>query len=424
MPLARRIGLFDATMVVMGGIVGAGIFVTPARVARETGSYSFMLAAWLTGGAAALLGAFVYAELGARRPQAGGQYVYLREALHPSIAFLYGWALLLVIQTGGMAACAIAFARYFQQLFATGLSEDWLAALVMAALTLVNCLGVAAGSRLQSVLMLLKIVALAGLIVCGFAVAPAVPAPAAEGPGLGAALIPVLFSYGGWQTACFVAGEMKEPRRDLPRALVLGVLGVIALYTLVALACARALSLGALAASNAPASEVATLALGSRGATLIAACIAISTLGFLSQSILTAPRVYFAMAQDGVFFKSVGRLSERTKAPVTAIVLQGVLAVVIALSGTFDTILNTVVSMDFVFMALSATCVFVFRKREPKGGFEMPGHPFTTSAFIGICAWVVVAVWLHDWRHALYGLLLTLAGLPAFLIWNRRRIKT
>jgi APA family basic amino acid/polyamine antiporter len=421
-PLARRIGLFDATMVVMGGIVGAGIFVTPANVARETNSYPSMLLAWLVGGLAALLGAFVYAELGARRPLAGGQYVYLREALHPSVAFLYGWALLLVIQTGGMAACSIAFARYFEQLLPTGLPEGAIAAVVMAGLTLVNCLGVAAGSRLQSALMLMKIAALAGVVICGFAVHPAPVAPAAPGgEGVGAALIAVLFSYGGWQTACFVAGEMKEPRRDLPRALVLGVLGVIALYTLVALACARALGLQRLAASAAPASEVVIRALGSRGASIIAACIAISTLGFLSQSVLTAPRVYFAMAQDRVFFAAVGRLSERTQAPVTAIVLQGTWAVLLALSGTFDALLNMVVSMDFVFMALSASCVFVFRRREPGSPFAVRGHPITTLSFIAICAWVVAATWRHDPGRALWGLALTLAGLPIYLLWNRRR---
>jgi APA family basic amino acid/polyamine antiporter len=421
MPLARRIGLFDATMVVMGGIVGAGIFVTPANVARETGTYSGMLAAWLVGGVAALCGAFIYAELGARRPQAGGQYVYLREALHPSVAFLYGWALLLVIQTGGMAACSMAFARYFEQLVPTGLPEGAMAALVMAGLTLVNCLGVGAGSRLQSTLMVLKIAALAGLVFCGFAVHPAASAPAPPGEGLGAALIAVLFSYGGWQTACFVAGEMKDPRRDLPRALVLGVTGVIALYTLVALACARALGLAHLASSAAPASEVVTRALGPRGASAIAACIAISTLGFLSQSVLTAPRVYFAMAQDRVFFSAVGRLSARTQAPVTAIVLQGAWAVALALSGTFEKLLNFVVSMDFVFMALTASCVFVFRRREPKSPFAMRGHPFTTLIFIAICAWVVVSTWRHDPVRALCGLGLTLAGFPAYLLWTRRR---
>lgn len=454
MPLARRIGLFDATMVVMGGIVGAGIFLNPAIVARETGSYPSMLAAWLIGGVAALIGAFVYAELGARRPLAGGQYVYLREALHPSVGFLYGWALLVVIQTGGMADCAIAFARYFEQLFPIRLAETTLAAIVMAALTAVNCLGVGAGNRLQSVLMVLKIVALAGLVVCGFAVAPvamgAAPAaaggapaglalgPAPAGEGLGAALIPVLFCYGGWQTACFVAGEMKDPRRDLPRALVLGVLGVIALYTLVALACSRALGLSHLAVSLAPATEVAMRALGTRGATVIAGCIAISTLGFLSQSVLTAPRVYFAMAQDGLFFESVGKLSERTKAPVVAIVLQGVLAVAIAYSGEYEAILRMVVSMDFVFMALTASTLFVFRRRElgfdpatsPQRGAarepqaRMPGHPFTTLVFIAICAWVVLAVWLRDPFRAVCGLALTILGLPVYLLWNRRRKPT
>jgi APA family basic amino acid/polyamine antiporter len=421
-------------MVVMGGIVGAGIFLNPAIVARETGSYPSMLGAWLIGGVCALIGAFVYAELSARRPLAGGQYVYLREALHPAVGFLYGWALLVVIQTGGMADCAIAFARYFEQLFPVRLAETTLAAIVMAALTLVNCLGVAAGNRLQSVLMVLKIVALGGLIVCGFAVhTPAAVTTAGTGgpaglllgaplgEGLGAALIPVLFCYGGWQTACFVAGEMKDPRRDLPRALVLGVLGVIALYTLVAVACGRALGLEHLAVSAAPASEVAMRALGPKGATIIAGCIAISTLGFLSQSVLTAPRVYFAMAQDGLFFESVGRLSQRTKAPVVAIVLQGLLAVVIAYSGEYEAILRMVVSMDFVFMALTAVTLFVFRRREPLAQARMPGHPWTTLVFIGICAWVVLAVWLRDPFRAVCGLALTIAGLPVYLLWNRRK---
>jgi len=304
----------------------------------------------------------------------------------------------------------------------------------------VNCLGVGAGNRLQSVLMVLKIVALAGLVVCGFAVHPAAgggPAMTAGsgaaglvigsaplGEGLGAALIPVLFCYGGWQTACFVAGEMKEPRRDLPRALVLGVLGVIALYTLVAVACSRALGLSHLAVSLAPASEVAMRALGSRGATIIAGCIAISTLGFLSQSVLTAPRVYFAMARDGLFFESVGRLSQRTQAPVVAIVLQGILAVAIAYSGEYEAILRMVVSMDFVFMALTAATLFVFRRREPSAGpgmARMPGHPITTLVFIGICGWVVVAVWLRDPLRAVSGLALTIAGLPVYLLWNRRK---
>jgi len=388
--LARRVGLFDATMVVMGGIVGSGIFVTPASVARAGGSR--MIAAWLLGGLAALLGAFVYSDLSARRPQAGGQYVYLRDAFHPGVAFLYGWALLLVIQTGGMAACAITFARY------SGLpgSESALAAGALLLLTLINCLGVAAGSRVQSGLMALKIAALVALIAGGlFLGTPHAPGPSLPGD-LGAALIPVLFSYGGWQTACFVAGELKNPQRDLPRALVAGVIGVILLYTGVALACARVLGIAGLAASSAPAMDVARATLGPRGAALIGAGVAISSLGFAA----------------------VGRVHPRTRAPVTAIVLQGALAALIALLGTFDAILRYVVSIDFIFFALTAGCLFVFARRGER--ISMPGHPFSTLVFIALCLFVVGATFLHDPGHSLIGLGLTLAGLPVFLIARRR----
>jgi APA family basic amino acid/polyamine antiporter len=410
-------------MVVMGGIIGSGIFVTPAIVARSVHSTALILGAWLIGGVAAILGALVYAELSARRPDVGGQYAYLREAYHPAAAFLYGWALLLVIQTGGMATSAITFARYFGQLARIGIGEGALAAGVVAVLTAINCFGVAAGSRVQSALMLLRIAALCGLVVCGLAAGAAPPAqpPAGDGPvALGAALVPVLFAYGGWQTACFVAGEMKEPRRDLPRALLLGVAGVITLYTLVAFVCVRALGAEGLARSAAPALDVIRRVLGERGAAVLGAGIAISTLGFLSQSILTAPRVYFAMAEDGVFFRSVASVHPRTRAPVVAIALQGALTIVIALAGTYEVILGYMVAIDFIFFALTAGCIFVFRRREPQSPYSMPGHPATTLAFIAICAAVVLSTFAHDLRHALLGLGITLSGLPVFALWRRK----
>src|SRR5438270_11775319 len=403
--LARRIGPLDATLIVMGGIVGSGIFVTPADVARNAGSPVLILGAWLVGGVAALLGAFVYAELSSARPEVGGQYAYLREAIHPLAAFLYGWALLLVIQTGGMAATAIAFARYFRELLPVPLGESALAAAAIAALTAINCLGVRAGSAAQGVLMILKIGALAALIAAGLlsgAAVPSPPPPASPG-GFGAALIPVLFAYGGWQTACFVAGEMKDPRRDLPRALLAGVVGVIVLYTLVAIACLRTLGPVELARTDVPALDVMTRTLGRRGALAISAGIAVSTLGFLSQSILTAPRVYFAMAEDGLFFRRVASVHPRTRAPVVAIVLQGVLTIVIALPGTFEVIVNYVVSTDFVFFALTACCIFVFRRRGVRGPFAMPGHPVTTTAFILVCAAVVASTFRADPFHSLAG---------------------
>src|ERR1051325_71853 len=303
--LARRLGLFDATMIVMGGIVGSGIFINPYVVARQVHTPFLILGAWLAGGAVALAGAFVYAELAARRPEVGGQYAYLREAFHPSVAFLYGWALLLVVQTGGMAAVAVTFARYFSEL-------------TPALLTVVNCLGVRSGSNVQSVLMVLKIAAIAALVGVGvFAFRS--PRAIVEGPLLdrpasldllvafGAAMTPVMFAYGGWQTASFVAGEMREPRRDPPRGLVLGVCGVITLYVLVNFACLRVLGADGLAATETPASAVMRAVLGPRGATFIALGIAVSTLGFLTQSMLTAPRVYFAMAEDRLFFRAIAK---------------------------------------------------------------------------------------------------------------------
>jgi basic amino acid/polyamine antiporter, APA family len=418
--LARRVGLFDATMVVMGGIVGSGIFVTPAIVASWTRTSAEMFAAWIVGGVAALLGAFVYAGLSRLRPYAGGQYVYLREAYHPALGFAYGWALLVVIQTGGMAVCAITFARYFAPLLGIAWSEGAVAALAMGILVAINCLGVGAGARTQSVLMVLKIGAICAVIACGLAgsAAPAA-APAVVHASFGAALIPVLFSYGGFQTACFVAGELKDPRRDLPRALIAGVSFVALLYVGVAFACERVLGKNGLQESAAPAMDVVRGVLGAPGAKLIAAGIAVSSLGFLSQSILTAPRVYFKMAEDGAFFPWVARVHPRTRAPVAAIALQGLLAAVLALAGTYEVLLRYVVAIDFIFFALTASCVFVFRGRGE--AVEMPGHPVTTLAFIGVCAAVVISTFVQDPVHSLVGLALTLAGLPVYLLWRRNR---
>src|SRR2546430_1187973 len=352
-PLARRLGLFDATMIVMGGIIGAGIFVNPAVVARHVHTPFLVLGAWLIGGMIALIGAFVYAELAALRPRVGGQYAYLRDAYRPIVAFLYGWTLLLVVQTGGMAGAAIIFGRYFCELFGLSISEQVIAISALATLTAVNCLGVRAGSNVQSALMLIKLVAIALLIGVGCfgpvkTISAGVELPADSGgfAGLARAMAPVLFAYGGWQTASFVSGEMRNPRRDLPRGLLIGVIGVIVCYVLVSYSCVRVLGVGDLARSNIPASEVMRHALGERGAQVIAAGIAISALGFLSQSILTAPRVYYAMARDGVFFKAVGYLDPRTRVPTVAIVLQGVCATVIAFTGKYDQILNYVVAID------------------------------------------------------------------------------
>jgi APA family basic amino acid/polyamine antiporter len=426
--LARRLGAFDATMIVMGGIIGSGIFINPYVVARAVHTPALIIGAWAAGGVIALLGAFAYAELAALRPEVGGQYAYLRDAYHPSVAFLYGWALLLIVQSGGMAAVAATFAKYVVTL--TGVAmPDWLLAVVtLLILTLINCLGVRSGSNTQTALMLLKLAAIAMLVIAGATIAaPHVAARAMlDAPvssdlfiRFGAAMTPVMFAYGGWQTASFVSGELARPRRDLPIGLLAGIIGVITIYVGVTYICVRALGADGLANSPTPASSVMRLALGERGAQLIAAGIAISTLGFLSQSMLTAPRVYYAMAADGLFFRSVGRISAKTHVPVVAIALQGLVAIVITLSGTYEQILGYVVSTDFIFFGLTGLALFIFRRRQPPAGFRTPGHPVTTAIFTISCWIVVIATIAKSPTNSLIGFAILAAGLPAYAWWRK-----
>jgi APA family basic amino acid/polyamine antiporter len=282
----------------------------------------------------------------------------------------------------------------------------------------------------QSAFMVLKIVAIAALIAAGlfFAGRPLEAAAVATHPhhdtllSFFAAMTPVMFAYGGWQTASFVAGEMRDPRRDLARGLLLGVLGVIALYVAVNVACVRALGADGLAATPAPASAVMRAAFGGTGASLIAIGIAISTLGFLSQSMLTAPRVYFAMARDGLFFRGVAYVDPRSRVPVVAIALQGALALLIAVTGSYEQILNYVTSVDFIFFGLTACTVFVFRRRAGDGdggGSRIPGHPVTTALFAIACAAIVAATVYNSPVNTAIGMGIMLAGLPAYLLWSR-----
>jgi len=444
--LARRLGLFDTTMLVMGGIIGSGIFINPYVVAQQVSSTFLILAAWAFGGLIALAGAFIYAELSSHSSVSGGQYVYLRDAFHPGLAFVYGWALLLVTQTGGMAAVAVTFAKY-----ALGQRETndnvaaLLAAAVLVVLTIINCLGVRAGSTTQNVFMVLKLIAIAALVAFGLTVSGPTESPAIAGstllrqgyggqassmPGIwnsltafGAALIPVQFAYGGWQTSCFVAGEVREPRKNLPRGLLLGVLGVIVVYLSVNFVCVHALGPQGLGQTRTPASAVMRLALGENGARIIAIGIAISTVGFLSQSMLTAPRVYFAMAEDGLFFSSLAKLN-RARVPAFAIALQGALAIVITLSGRYEQILNYVISVDVIFFALTAATVFVFRRRRRDRNtdiFRVPGHPFTTLFFIIACAGVAFSTLYRYPHNSLIGLGIMVSGIPAYLFWRTQQ---
>jgi APA family basic amino acid/polyamine antiporter len=430
--IRRQLGVFDATMLVMGGIVGSGIFMNPSVVARQVHTPFLILGVWVAGGALALLGAFIWAELATRLPGAGGQYLYLREAYHPAVAFVYGWVLLLVTQTGGMAAVAVTFARYYREISGVAWSDSAIAAVVLLGLTAVNCLGARAGSNLQSALMLLKMGAIAAMVAAGILLGGGTihPLPLLDQPvspgllgAIGAAMIPVAFAYGGWQTATFVAGEMRDPARDLSRGLVAGVTGVVVLYLAVNVVCLKVLGPEGLASTRTPASAVMRLAMGERGAWWIAMGIAVSTLGFLSQGMLTAPRVYNAMARDGLFFESVGRLSARTGAPVTAIVLQGIAATAIAFSGKYEQILNYEVSVDFIAFALAAGALFLFRRQKRGHGlvYRAPGHPFTTALFVASCVCIVTSTVITDPLNSARGWGIMLTGVPVYWYWNRRR---
>jgi APA family basic amino acid/polyamine antiporter len=435
--LARQLGLFSTTMAVMGGIIGAGIFINPYLVAERVHTPALILGAWIAGGLIALAGGFIYAELAARLPVVGGQYAYLREALHPAVAFIYGWVLLLVIQTGGMAAVAVTFAKYFVQLVNWPGNESVVAAIVLGLLTAINCLGVRAGSSVQS-LMTLSAIAMIGLLeTTSFLLGKSQIdwAPLIERPldvdlvlAFGAAMTPVLFAYGGWQTSSFIGGEVRDPSRLLPRALVIGVLGVIVVYTSVNFVYLRALGPAGLAGSTTPASSVMRGMLGSRGGQLIAAGISFSALGFLAQSMLTAPRVYFAMAKDRVFFRAVAWIDPRTQAPVIAIALQGIWAIVIALTGTFAQVINYVIAMDCIFFGLTAACLFVLRQRKPNDekaiSFRVPGHPFTTLLFIAANWLVVISTFTHDPKRSFIGLAIALAGLPVYWLWQAKKVTT
>ncbi len=431
----RQLGLFDATMIVMGGIVGAGIFANPSEVAHRVHTPFLILGVWVLGGLLALCGAFIWAELSTRLPgAAGGQYVYLREAYHPAVAFVYGWGLLLVTQTSGMAAVAVIFASYFRALTGVAWNESAMAALALLTLTGINCFSARAGSNVQNTLMLLKIGAIAALVVIGFVASghwPEESGPLLEKPfsfdllkNIGAAMVPVAFAYGGWQTATFVSAEIRDPRRDLSRGLLLGVSGVVLLYLAVNVACLRVLGPAGLDATTTPASDLVRMALGKNGARWIALAITISALGFLSQSMLTAPRVYYAMARDGLFFASIGKLIGKAETPVIAIILQGFAAIVIACSGTYGEILNFEVTVDFIFFGMTAAALFVLRRHRVGSdsvSYLVPGHPFTTIVFVLFCAGIVLSALIASPRNSAIALGVMLAGLPVYYLWSRSR---
>jgi APA family basic amino acid/polyamine antiporter len=431
----RALGPFDATMIVVGGIIGSGIFVLPSIVAQRLPSAGLVLAAWAAGGAIALAGAFAFAELATLFPRAGGEYTYLKETYPPIVAFLFGWASLAMIQGGGLAAVAITFAQYALRLFSRdpGAASAW-ASVAIVAVAVVNTIGVKPGSRLLNVLVLLKVLALAALIVGGLLLPhpPPPPVPVAAPPppagplAFGAALVPILFAYGGWQSVNLVAEETRDPRRTLPIALTLGTLVVIVTYLAINGVLLAILSRAGLAATSAPAADAARMLFGPGADRLIALAIAISAFGFLDLTLLAQTRIYYAMGRDGLFFAGLARLHPRFQTPAAAIVLQAAWGILLVLTGTYGELVDSVVFGDWIFFGLTVVGVFILRRRMPleireKGSFRTPGYPWLPALFVaaaGLAVWSAVRT--NPVRSAL-GAALLLAGVPVFFLFSRRR---
>ncbi len=421
-------------MIVLSGIIGSGIFVNSYVVAQKVETSTLILLVWIVGGLIALAGAFVFAELSTVLPKVGGQYAFFREAFHPLVAFLHGWSLLFIIQSSATAAVAVAFSEYVARL--AGFSHAWVVPLAVAILLGVagfHALGIKPGAILINLITFGKTLALAVLIVGAFAVtkasgislSPVVPA------GLGgfglisaffAGLVPAMFAYGGWQNLNYVAEEVQEPLRNLPRAILIGVLCVIVVYVGANVAYLHVLGAPALAATRTPAAEVAGRLAGEAGVKAMSLLIVVSTFGFMNLSLLAAPRVYYAMAADGVFFRKLAHLSPRFKAPTYAILLQGVLASLFALTNTYDRLLGYTVFADWIFFALAGVALMVFRRRRADAPrpFPTPFYPMTAILFIAAGAGIVLNTFVADPSNALMGTLVISLGVPVYYVWRAK----
>lgn len=432
--LRRRLTLYGLVMIAVGSCIGAGIFATPNVVVQDVPHHGWALAAWVLGGIIALTGALTMAELGSMYPQAGGVYVFLKEAYGRLAGFLYGWVMLLVINAGALAALSLIFADYMQ-FFLPGLGEKgkvWLAIATIFGLTGMNILGVQISQVFANLFTGLKLVALGGIILVGlFFFGEQLPtlnldltreAPENLGSALLAGLIGVLFSIGGWHHASYVAGEAVEPRRTVPRAMVLAALIVTLVYVLANLGYMLMLPLPELQASTAVAGD-ALLKFTPIGGKTAALIIAVSIFGTIGVYTMTAPRIYFAMARDGVFFQGLAKVHPRFRTPLNAMLVQVVWASVLLLFWeTFHNLIAYVTFMDIAFMALAGAGLFVLRRTRPEHPrpFRVWGYPFVPLIFVGISAAFVINMLVQRPQQAWAGLALLALGALAWLAFNKQ----
>jgi len=420
-------------MINAGTMIASAIFIVPASIALGLRAPVLIIAVWVLGGVVSLLGALCVAELGAAYPDEGGQFVYLRQAYGPLWGFLYGWAATLVVNPASIAAIAVGFATYlgfFLPLSGTGIRVVAVGSIL--ALTALNAVGVRPGVLTQNVLTGLKIGALAavvgvGLLLPGGSAAnfsPAMPAASVSdlaGP-LGVAMVAVLWAYDGWIEITYVGGEVVDAGRTLPRSIILSTLLVLGLYVLVNLAYLYLLSPEGMAASPLVASSAAQAVIGSVGASLVAIAILVSTLGANNGIVLTSARIPYAMARDGLFFQWAARVDRRFDTPLLALVAQGVLSAVLALSGTYQQLITYVVFASWLFYAMSAAAVIRLRHKAP--GLARPyrawGYPVTPIVFIGFATWLVGMTIVETPMESAIGAGIVLAGVPAYWYWARR----
>jgi APA family basic amino acid/polyamine antiporter len=419
-------------MLTLGTVIGSGIFLVPGVVLSQThGSLGVALLVWIVGGVISLLGALTYAELGALKPEAGGLYTYIRDAFGPLSAFLYGWTSILVIASGSMAALAVAFSNYLSQLVPIApVTARIMSVAMIVVVAAINIRGVRSGAAVENLATGIKVAALllmsGALIVVGRgwkSIGPIWPASITPSvfAGAGTAMIGILWAYEGWQYATFSAGETRDPQRVFPRAISVATAALIALYLLANIGYVAVLG-GATGASEHVAADAMTTAFGGVAGKLLSLVVLVAIFSASNGLMMTAPRLYYSMARDGVFFARLGRVNERTGTPVSAIVLLAVWSAVLAATGTFVQLLTYVVFAGWIFYGLGALSVFASRRRSPDvvRPFRTPGYPVTPVLFAAGAAVIVLNTLREQPTQALIGLGVVLLGTPAFYVWRSR----
>ena len=432
--LRRQIGIRTATALVVGEVIAVGIFLKPAGMAQALGSPLWLLIVWLAMGSMALCGALSYGELAARYPEAGGGYVYLREAYGPALAFMYGWMAFLVMDPGLTAALAVGLATYAAYIFKlspVGIKVLAIATIVVAAL--VNIRGVRLGAGFVRILTVLKLGLLAFIFLWGVGFqlgdwsnfTPFVARRANSAPLVGAlagGLVGAFFSFAGWWDLGKLAGEVKNPGRTLPRALTYGVIVVTIVYVLTSLVFVYLVPLERIASGETFAAQAGEVLFGRAGGTIFSLVVIVAVLGSLAAVVMSAPRVYFAMARDGVFFPSIAVLHKRYETPARAIALQAVLASVLVVAGSFNEIVSYFVFVVVVFIALTVAALFKFRREEPNGvRYLTPGYPVTPVIFLAMIVLLLVLLGGSNPRQAFLGVAVVALGLPVYLFVFRNK---